>query len=501
MPDRRADVWIGLALLACAWAVRLLFASQLVFPPLDDPAFYVQTARNLAAGRGLVTDVLWTYQFPFAQVTHPSHEYWMPLATLLMAPSIRLLGDTQLAAQLPGTLCGALLVPLTYALGRRIAPADRRKALAAAGWVLFGALPIYQSASTDSTAPFALAAASALLCGAHAAVTGSRRWALAAGLLAGLAYLARSDGLLVPILLIGVLMARRRSWPLAGLLLAGFALPVVPWWLRNVAAFGVTQPVSPLIGAALQDYPQLFNWNDPPTLAALLDKGLAFAAALRAQALIHNLGVWAVMAFPFGLFGWLGCLDRRHAVLGLGLGYGVLLLLTTAVVFSIPTLAGLFYHSAGALVPWLAVGAVQVVAALGARRVSFGVAAAVLASALVVLQSAMALPGAMDDGRLNQVKFDRAAAWLGENARPAEPVIASQAHSLNYASGQPSLSLPAGQELASLRDLARVYGARFVVLTESFGRYPEEFDARVGQGIELRLDEPGLRIYELVGEP
>ena len=501
MPSRRADVWIAVGLLACAWAVRLLFASQLVFPPLDDPAFYVQTARNLAAGRGLVSDVLWTYQFPFAQVTHPSHEYWMPLATLLMAPWIRALGDAQLVAQLPGTLCGALLVPLTYALGRMVDPADRRKALAAAGLVLFGALPIYQSASTDSAAPFALTAAAALMTGARAGETGSRRWASAAGLLGGLAYLARSDGLLVPLLLIGVLVARRRAWALAGLLLAAFAVPVVPWWLRNLAAFGVTQPVSPLIGAALQDYTQLFNWNDPPTLAALLSLGNGFAVALRGQALMHNLGVWALIAFPYGIYGWLGCLDRRRSVLWLGLAYGLLLLLTTALVFSVPTLAGLFYHSAGALLPWLAVGAVQAVAALAARRASLGLALAALTAALVVAQVPIALPGAIHDARLNQAKFARAATWLGENASPGEAVIASQAHTLNYASGQPSLSLPAGQELAYVQDLARVYGARFIVLTESFGRYPRELDDRLGREVELRLGEPGLRIYELKGVP
>lgn len=501
MSSRRADIWIALGLLACAWAVRLLFASQLAFPPLDDPAFYVQTARNLAAGRGLVSDVLWSYQFPFAQVTHASHEYWMPLATLLMAPAIRLLGDVPLAAHLPGTLCGALLVPLTYALGRMADPAQRRWALVAAGWVLLGALPVYQSASTDSAAPFALAAAGALVCAGRAAETGGRRWALAAGLLAGSAYLARSDGLLVPLLTAGVLMARQRTRGLAGLLLAAFALPVVPWWLRNLDAFGVTQPVSPLIGAALQDYPQLFNWKEPPTLTALLGRGFGFAAGLRGQALIHNLGVWALVAFPFGLYGWLGCLDRRRPLLSIGLVYGVLLLLASALVFSVPTLAGLFYHSAGALVPWLAVGAVQVVVAIARRRASLGVGLAVLTTALVLLQSAIALPGALPDARINQAKFARVADWLGQNAPVGEPVIATQAHTLNYASGRPALSLPAGQDLARLRDLAGVYGARYVVLTESFGRYPQELEARLGLGVELRIDEPGLRVYELVGGP
>src|SRR5512137_2816900 len=107
---RKQDVWIALALFAAGWGIRLALASRLEFPPLDDPAFYVQTARNLAAGRGLVSDVLWSYQFAFPAVTHPSHEYWMPSATLLMAPWIKAFGDSLLIAQLPGTLCGALLV-------------------------------------------------------------------------------------------------------------------------------------------------------------------------------------------------------------------------------------------------------------------------------------------------------------------------------------------------------------------------------------------------------
>jgi hypothetical protein len=140
-------------------------------------------------------------------------------------------------------------------------------------------------------------------------------------------------------------------------------------------------------------------------------------------------------------------------------------------------------------------------ARVAARRASFGLALAVLTAALLVMQCVIALPGAVRDARVNQVKFTRAAEWLAQYARPGEPVVASQAHSLNYASGQPALSLPAGQEMARLRDLAETYGARFVVLTESFGRYPLELDQHLGLGVDLRLDAPGLRIYELTGLP
>ena len=46
----RRDVMIGVSLFVAGFAVRLFFASRLVFPPLDDPAFYLQTARNLGSG-------------------------------------------------------------------------------------------------------------------------------------------------------------------------------------------------------------------------------------------------------------------------------------------------------------------------------------------------------------------------------------------------------------------------------------------------------------------
>ena len=107
------DFWICILLFSLALLVRLFLAARIVFPPLDDPSFYIQTARNLVAGRGLVIDVVWSQFVPFTSVTHPSHEFWMPLTTFLMAIFIRLFGDTLLVAQLPDVIAGALLPVLT----------------------------------------------------------------------------------------------------------------------------------------------------------------------------------------------------------------------------------------------------------------------------------------------------------------------------------------------------------------------------------------------------
>lgn len=505
MIRRRIDWWIALALLAAAWVVRLALAARLPFPPLDDPAFYVQTARSLAAGRGLVTDVIWSAQFPFAGITHPSHEYWMPMATLLMAPWIKAFGDSLFVAQIPGALCGALLVSLTYALARLVRPDDRRLAVGAALLVLAGALPVYQSASTDSSAPYALLASGALASGGLAVERRSAWLSLLAGLLCGLACLTRADGLLIPTMLgIGLLASlrpRRRAFLLVALLAAGCGVVMAPWWLRNLYAFGVVQPASPWAASALQDYPQLFNWHDPPTLESLFARGLGFVVGLRAQALGHNLGVWGLIAFPYGVFGWLGLARDRRPVLQLGLTYAVLLMVVTAAAFSVPTLAGLFYHSAGATLPWLAVGAMLVVSRLAVRRPSLGVGLFAAALALVFAQSVIAWPRVIEDSRRNAATFARATGWLAENAAPSEPVLAIQAHSLNLASGRPALTLPAGQDLSHVREMAGHYRARYIVVTESFGLYPEALEAQRGRGVEVRYEAPGVRIYELTEVP
>ena len=498
---RRYDVLIGVGLFAAAFAIRLFFASRLVFPPLDDPAFYLQTARHLAAGRGLVSDVIWNYFVAFPAVTHPSHEYWMPLATWLMSPFIKVLGDTLLSAQLPGIISGALLTPVTYALGRYTWPAgrDRKWAIFAAVLLIGGAVPVYQSASTDSAAPFALCASLALMAGGLAIERSSIRWSIAAGVLSALAYLARSDGLLIPVLLalLVVIAALRQqmSWLGVVSLVGSTAVIIGAWWLRNLAVFGATQPVSPWALAALQDYGQLFNTQGVPTFNQLITRGWPFILDLRVQALSHNLNVWLVVAFPFGLVGVPGLWLDRRPVLRLGLIYGVTLLLLTALVFSVPTLMGLFYHSAAATLPWLAIGSGLIVRRLSQRWRLAGFAVAALLVSLIVVQSMLAWPTIIADSRANQAKFATATAWLRSNVSPDQPIITNEAHSLNYASGYPALTLPNQENPAVVAQLADRYSAHYVVVLGSVGLYPAALD-RSDHAIR-RFAEGDVSIYEL----
>ena len=282
--------------------------------------------------------------------------------------------------------------------------------------LIFGAMPVYQAASADSSAPFAVCASLALIAGGLASERHSLRWAIAAGVMSGLAYLARSDGLLIPVCIALWLAVSihplKATVPVLLALLAPIVLIVLAWWLRNLAVFGTVQPVSPWLLIFLQDYGQLFNWQNPPTLGGLMARGLPFILDLRRQVLQHNMEVWLIMSFPYGILGVPALFLARSGFMRVGLIYAAALFLITALAFAVPTLMGLFYHSAAATLPWLAVGSVMAVRWLAKRWRPVGVVVYAVTIVLIVIQCAVAWPAVIADSRANLQRFDAVATWL-----------------------------------------------------------------------------------------
>jgi hypothetical protein len=271
---------------------------------------------------------------------------------------------------------------------------------------------------------------------------------------------------------------------------------VVPWWLRNISLFGTSQPFPLIIAASARDYSEWFNYEDAPSLDKLFAQGWGPVLELRLNALLQIAGVIILSTFPFGFLGVPIAVFRRETLFRVFTAYGMLLCLVSGLVFPVPALTGSFYHSVGTFGPWAALSynlALRRWLEPPAKR-RLGVFIGLTTLVLVVAQAALGWPPVIQGSVADRAKFDLAADWLRANAPVGQPVIATQAHSLNYASGYPALTLPNGQDLATLRRLADHYGARFVVVTERVGLYPDALDAA---GVRKRLDAGGVLIYEM----
>ena len=122
---------IPFVLYALALVVRVALIWHFPDPAYPDSFYYVDVARNLAAGHGFNIDLIWI--FPEVGGTIPadpvlpiaSNAHWMPLASLVQVPFIWLLGETPWASALPFALIGSLAAPLTWAMARDARASDR----------------------------------------------------------------------------------------------------------------------------------------------------------------------------------------------------------------------------------------------------------------------------------------------------------------------------------------------------------------------------------------
>jgi hypothetical protein len=557
-PGKRFSAGTGLDLVLLVFlffaslSVRWLYARPVVFPPLDAPAFYLTTAENVVTGRGLEVDALWSYQVPFPAVTHPSHEHRMPLTTAVIASAFAIqralsgaLEASLETGQMPGLILGALLAPLTYLFGRRALPQGRSNrwiSLGAAVLIVVNATLAYQSATADSTAPYSLLAAGALAVAVRK--PGERGGYLGAGLLAGLAYLTRVDGLLLffaiplawwllpmptrPAVEIPDTPAARLAWEqwprqrrtkedlprvvgpgfrhLVDLSVA-FALIVTPWLVRNYLTFGTPLPSSMLDQAWLTDYIDNFNYLFHPTPETWLAQTWSVILDQRIQALAHSGQVLLEGTFPWGVLALPGLwLLRRELSLFPSLVYGLLLFFGLALVLPISSLSGAFYHAFGAVMPFLAIVAAYSIYRVGqvlGRRPRL--AATIWASITVALlllaawQVMRTLPTITERHLAQKEQFEAAAGWLSQNAPPGAVVMTDATYSLHYASGHPCIALPGNEPPDSAWQAAQRYGARYLIVTQDFGLYPGILTNQPDARFRLVAESHGNQIYAIGG--
>jgi len=499
---RSGVVRTPVALYALALAVRAVLVAMYPDPAYPDSYYYVDVARSIAAGNGLSIDFVWIFaevgnHLPIPAVLPiPSNAHWLPLASFLQAPFVSILGPTAIANAIPGVLIGSLVAPLTWLIAR---DAGARPLVGVAAGVISavpGAATVFMAQPENFAILHPLVAATLWL--TARGLKGDGRSFAIAGLLAGLATLARNDGILLAGAMGLVWLADRvrgwrahrgrRAWShvddrqpisiLAGVAaLALFLVVMGPWWARQLAVFGSISPTSSS-GAALW-IRTISEWNSitaDPSPAHFFAQGWGPILASRVQGLVDALGNFVVMIASIVLLPFLlvGAISRRSSKdFGPWFVYAFVAFAGATILYPLHVPGGAFIHTAIGLAPHAAIlsveGVLILVAWIAGRRRKWeegpagsffvwGVVGIVIASAVVFTPSVWA---GWDAARQPRIQL---AAELDKLGVPrTDRLLSIDAAGMKYWTGRPGVVTP-DDPIEVIESVARAYQTSRLVL-------------------------------------
>jgi hypothetical protein len=353
-------VIIGL-LIQAAWA------SRLNEPTYMDAYYYATNGQRLANGYGFSEQILWQFLDDPAGLPAHSHTYWMPLASILAGIGYAIRDDFRGAQSLFWLLSG-LLPLLAYAISWQLAR-QRWQSWVAALFTVSGGFYAAFMVQPTTFAPYALAGGLSLL--AIGLAPARRGWWAVAGVTAGLAHLARADGLLLLLvaflLWLADILGRRRKdkgdwrpWLVSlFLLLGGYLLVMGGWFLHNWSVLGRPLPTAGVQSLFLTTYDDLFAYGRSFNLVTLLDWGVENVLRSRLQ------GLWVagqtyvavaglIFLVPFIVVGLVSLRKRPAAwqLLRPVVIYAIALFISGSLLFTFPGMRGSLFHSSAALWPW-----------------------------------------------------------------------------------------------------------------------------------------------------
>jgi len=487
-------VRILFALYSFALAARAVLFAVHPDAAYPDSYYYVDVARALQGGHGFNIDFIWSFvdvggRIPAQPMLPiPSNAHWMPLASLVQLPTMWLLGPTPLASALPFLLIGALAAPMTWLLAREVGAGDRI-ALAAAIAVSVPAAAAIYMAQPDNFSLFQPLGTAALWLTARG-LKGDRRSFALAGLMVGLATLARNDGVLLGAAVgLAFLWDRWQAWRSKGGRMPAipwryafacfglFLVVMAPWYLRQLAVFGSLSPSSSSGRILLiQNYEQMNSVTTDISLSAFLGQGIGPLLVSRILGLVSAIQVFFVIACsavlaPFVLVG--GWARRRSIDFGPFFLYAGLLFGAAGLVFAVHVPYGTFLHSAVALVPItyiLGLEGVVIVATWVARHrrgwtEDRAARLFLIAAVGTVLLNAGAF-GFLAGRSWNQerdLRLDASAALDRTGAPKTDLLLSADPGGFKYFSGHGGVVTP-NDSLAVIREVAADYGARWLVV-------------------------------------
>lgn len=459
-------------------------------PGYMDADYYFVGGIQLAEGKGFTEPYLWNYLDNPTGLPHPSHTYWMPLASIVSAVGMWITGQSTYAAGRASFILLSALVPLLTAA---LAYSLSRRALLAMVSGFLSIFSLYYAPFMpvpDNYVLYMVFGAIFLLLAPH-----REKWIpIALGALAGMLTLARSDGLLW-LGLAGLTIlwkfstkedGRRntlKEWfqlilPAGLLALAGYFIVMGGWHIRNERLFGsfMTPGGGRLLW--LENYNQTFIY--PPTALTregFIQAGWNAAIQDRLAALSANLGntfaaQGGIFLFPFILIGlWILRHDLRTKIAVTG---WLILFFVMTVIFPFAGSRGSFFHGGAAFQPYWWVAApigLDAVIAWARKHGKFTdqnapvffqmilVMLAILMTAYLVNFRVISSGWAKDDTIYPRVEEKLLEGGIG----PSDIVIVRNPPGYFLASRRESISLPFGDENTILA-VAKKFGARYLIL-------------------------------------
>ncbi len=464
--------------------VQLAVARFEKVPGYLDADYYMAGGMQLAQGRGFTEPYIWTYLDDPQGLPHPSHGYWMPLASIVAALGMIVVGQqTYTAGRLAFILIAALVPPLTAALAYTF---SQRRALALTSGLLavFSVFHLPFMPVTDNYGIFMILGGLYFLLALR-----PRPW-FWLGLFAGLMTLARSDGLLWLALtfLFTVWCVRDEKKSFLDLIrfglpaLIGFLLIMGPWYLRNFNVYGSL--MSPGSGRALwlTTYDETFIYPASKlTMQSWLASGWEAILQVRLWALWNNLQTMFaaqghIILFPFILAGMWSF--RRERRVRLGFTAWMTLFVVLSLAFPFAGVRGSFFHAGAALQPlfWslAPLGLESVVAWARSRgwftrqaQVVFRVALVQIVILLsVYLVWVRVFQKGWDEGELSYPAVEKY--LVAQGIAPSEPVMVLNSPGYYLMTLRPAVVQPYG-DAQTLLAAARRYDVKYLAF-EPAGR-------------------------------
>lgn len=475
-----------LALFALGLTVAVIVASLQNSPGYMDADYYMAGGLRLVQGHGFSEMIIWNYLDDPQGLPHPSHSYWMPLASIIAAFGMWLTGQHDFySARLPFILLAGLVPPLTSLLAYRLT--ERRELALLSG--LLAAFPTYQVsylATTDNFVIYRLLGALFFLLLSKL----SYKKAFLLGVTAGLMNLSRTDGILwLGLSLLAVILHllslykfdfihwRKPVWLLGFCVFAGFLLVTIPWFMRNLNEFGTLMAPGGSRAMLLVKYEDTYIFPASQiTLERWLNSGWQSILSARLNALWLNLGTsfivfWGIFLGPLVILAaWKMRRDLRVQIGVLGF---LALFSVMSLVFPFAGPRGSFLHAGVAFMPlsWaLAPLGLEDVIAVARRRNWFTPQAQrifrviLFAATLALTLPLINIRVADSDWDLSYQTFLQVEKQLqAVGAKPADTVMVTNPPGYFLASGRPAIASP-DADLDNVFLAARTYDARYLVL-------------------------------------